>query len=730
MGARRLEDAAIQYRKALQKDPVFGEAYYRLGMLEFERKNPLEAYQLLSRAVELAPTNEDAKIRLADISLTIYVAAPVHPRLQYEQVVKLADQLLSKDPNSFDGLRLKGAILLLDRKSGEAVGYLEKANRIKPMQPDVSLSLTQALFQENRTQEAEALALGLIQEDKSFPDIYDVLYRYYLGRGLPADAEKVLRMKVDNNPTNADYVFQLAQYYMRQGKQAEAAQAVQRLLNNSKTFPDARLQVGDFYSAMGNPVEAARQYQEGLRSDRKQKPIYRQRLARAMLAQGNIVEGARLVEELLKERPKDEEFRALRANLLMSNGRSEDLNTAVAEFDELVKERPENAIYRYDLGRAYQLKGDLNAAKAQFQGAIQKRGDFLPSRAALALISLQQRQPESAIRYTSEILAYDPRNYQARLLHSVSLIATERYHEAHTELDRLLADYPRNKDIQLQFGFLAIAQKKYKDAEQIFGKLYQPGDQDTRAAAGLAETYSAESQFDKTLQFLTDQLKRSPGSSELRQLLANVAARAARYDVAIAEYQTLLSQNPKSAQLYFREGELYIQKEDFAHSISALQRAEEIMPNDANVIVLLAYSLAKTGQVDQAKASYRRALQLKPDDPMVLNELAFLLAEKDIDLDEALKYVQRALQILPREAAFADTLGWIYLKKGMKDSSLQTFSVLVRQYPQNPVYRYHLGMALLEKGDRAKAKTEFENALANRPSHEDELKVKELLSRL
>jgi len=61
---------------------------------------------------------------------------------------------------------------------------------------------------------------------------------------------------------------------------------------------------------------------------------------------------------------------------------------------------------------------------------------------------------------------------------------------------------------------------------------------------------------------------------------------------------------------------------------------------------------------------------------------------------------------------------------------LRTFNSLVRQFPKSPVYHYHLGTALLETGDKAKAKTEFETALRNQPSPADAAKLKELLSKL
>src|SRR5260221_996500 len=210
--AGKLEDASIQYRKALAKDPKLGEAYYELGVLNIQRKNFREAYSTLTRAVELMPDNDDAKIKLADVSLEEYL---FNRRLTafYQQIVQLSDQLLAKNANSFDALRLKGTLALSDKKIEDAVHYLQRANQVKPMDPDVIVALTQALIFGNQFDAGEKLALELIQKKKAFGPIYDVLYRQYIRANRPTDAERILKTKVENNPKQAGYILQLANHY-------------------------------------------------------------------------------------------------------------------------------------------------------------------------------------------------------------------------------------------------------------------------------------------------------------------------------------------------------------------------------------------------------------------------------------------------------------------------------------------------------------------------------------
>jgi Flp pilus assembly protein TadD len=175
-------------------------------------------------------------------------------------------------------------------------------------------------------------------------------------------------------------------------------------------------------------------------------------------------------------------------------------------------------------------------------------------------------------------------------------------------------------------------------------------------------------------------------------------------------------------------GEAYRLKGDLNGAIKALEQAAQLAPDDPEPIMLLAATLESAGRNAEAKVKCQRVLELRPDNPFVLNNIAFLLAETSGNLDEALSLSQRALQKAPRQPMLLDTLGWIYLKKGMKDSAIQTFSSLVQQNPDSPTFHYHLAEALYENGDIQLAKIELEKALSERPTSDIEKKIKALVS--
>src|SRR5581483_9228384 len=138
------------------------------------------------------------------------------------------------------------------------------------------------------------------------------------------------------------------------------------------------------------------------------------------------------------------------------------------------------------------------------------------------------------------------------------------------------------------------------------------------------------------------------------------------------------------------------------------RKAQELAPQNPMPAALLARELEHAGRFNEAIAAYRTVLQLNPKNIFALNNLAFLLADRGQDLDAEQQMAESARRMANDSVAVADTLGWIYLKKGLTSSALQVFERLVRTDPKNATYRYHFAATLLATGDKTKARTELQ----------------------
>ncbi len=729
--AGKYDEASLNYRAAIQKDATFGEAYYRLGLTAAKLDQVREAYNALFRAVQLLPGNIEARKEFAGVCLSLYLADPSHPQVLYTQIGKLSDEMLSRDRNSYEGLMLKGYLASTDRKSKEAIEYFRKALQVDSSNAGVVTELAHLLIQDGQVQEGEQLAMHLISTKKtSYGPAYRLMYSFYLNANRPADAEGVLKAQVNNNPKNADYVLQLARHYNHVHNAADMHAALQRLVDNPKDFPQARLWIGDFYLGLRDYPEAIGNYQQGAEAtpEAKTKVMYQIRNVLALRSQGKRDEAARLAEKVESENPKDNSALRLHADILLDSGRPESADAAVREFEALASQNPGDATLRLQLGRAYRLKGDLESARAQYLQVTRPGSDLLRAHYELADIGLIQHRPQEAVKQATEILKTQPNDRRARLLYASGLIGTGNGDAARGVLTRLIEDFPRDAEPQVQLGFLALAERNFPRAIDILGQHRASGD--ARILAALANAYLNEQQFDQARAILDEGLAKWPASSDLLEQRARTEALAGHYDLALSQFQKLLVSDPKSIVLRRQLAEVCDLQGDHSRAIAYYQEAHALAADDMAVAISLADALARAGRMVEARTIYQGIAKTHPENAPALNNVAYFLADTDGDLDEALRLAKNALAKSPGQPSFSDTIGYIYLKKGMLDSAIQSFSTLARRYPNSPSFRYHLGLALFQKGDKTVAKKELQAALANHPSPQETVRIRELLNGL
>src|SRR6202049_1584962 len=260
--AHKYPQAVLAYRNATQKDARSAETFYKLGLAQRAVNDNAEALASFSRALALNPEFAEAHSELGDIYLGAYLVQQANGGLYYK-VMEQAEWLLKKNPRSYAGLRLRGYLALSDKNPDEALSYLQRANEIRPLQPDTVLSITQALLLTGHYDQARKLALDLIEKNRSFGAIYDVLYAYAISTGHTADAEALLKQKVSNNPGNPDFVVQLAGHYWRTGEKAAAARLLEGLLTGQAPW-DSYVRVGRFYRSVQEWDRALATLDQGL----------------------------------------------------------------------------------------------------------------------------------------------------------------------------------------------------------------------------------------------------------------------------------------------------------------------------------------------------------------------------------------------------------------------------------------------------------------------------------
>jgi tetratricopeptide (TPR) repeat protein len=653
----KYKEASIMYRKALNKDMRYGDAWYHLGLTNLKLGIPNEALRDFSRAAEVDPNNTDAIVQLGNIDLFYYMAEPQANRAQLTDLKDVAQKLLKKDPKSFDGLRFTGYVLLMQKDLKGAIQKFEEADKVKPDQPEMTLALVQTLFGDGRTEEGEKRAKQLIARDKTYAPVYDILYVYYIQRNHGELGEELLKQKIAANPAQGAYVLQLALHYYMTKRTAEMTSTLQRLTSDPKTFPDGHMQAGDFYLRIRDFDSALAQFEQGQKDDAKNKRNYQKKMVEVLGTQRKNDQASKLVTALLKEDPKDPQVIAMHATLMLQTGDRQQLKNVVSELQPLVSKMPGNATLHYNLGRAYMGLGDpqsLDQAKLQFQEALKFEPRYSVARVALAELYMKMNDHAKAVQTADEVLKTDQTNPGAHLVRATSLLGMGENTKAREELTLLLKMYPKLNDARFTMGQLNLVERRFKEAEDDFSMLTQVND--PRGLPGVMEARIDQGHPEQAIQYAEEQLQKSPDRDDYRYALGKTYFRAGRFKDAAAQYQKLLDKNPKSADLYLRIGECRTSARDFNGAVDSYKKAKELEPNNYLPPLLLALTYdAFLGRNEDARKSYEDVIKLQPDNVEALNNLAYLKADDGIDLDQALAYAQRARQKRPADLDVVDT---------------------------------------------------------------------------
>jgi tetratricopeptide (TPR) repeat protein len=752
----KYKEAAIMYGDALQKDRLWGPAHYKLGLTWIKTGNLGGAVSELHKAIERLPKDSPDRWDAITKICEMYLAAEQTrdtPAMMSE-TGKYVQDMLAHDANSYDGHRLNGDIDFVraqqDLKTGrkdEGIGLLdnaqteyEKANAIKPGQTGVAMQMARVAVEKGKVDDAEKIYRQVIDRDKTHQAAYTELYRMQVLMEKNMEAgEQTLKLAYRNNPKAYGFLTALAMHYSFQSRRDDMLKVLQQI-KSLQDFSDGYLVVGDFYRRLGDTDAATKEYREGEAQDPKRKTVYQKRIVQALMARGKTAEAEDINRQILKDSPQDSFAKEVEGSLLLNRG---DIAAAMVDLQGAATADPKNPVYHFRLGMAHRARaitdhsvaaGEMEQARQELEKALAIRPDFAVARLELARLEIAKGDYAAALETAGLALEVDRSNLSAKIIQSAALLGQKKTAEARQLLESLRSQTPNSAEVIYQLGGVSLIEKKYKEADEEFRRAYDLNPANIRGISGLVEADLEQNKSDAALQTLKEELAKNPERSDMKLLLADVEVRVGKFDDAIADYQAILSKMGKDskarAQIYTRLGEAFRRKGDSAGAIQAFQKAREMLPDDVAVLGELALVLDSAQRWSEAMRVYEATIRLSPNDGVSLNNDAFLIAEHGGDLDLALTRAQRATQLLPRYPEVADTLGWIYLKKNLNEQAIDIFKRNVTQQPNSSTYRYHLGMAWYQKGDKTQARQALVEALKYNPSAYEKQRIQELMAKL
>lgn len=748
---KQYQEASILYQKAISKDKLNAEAYYREGLNLLDDRKVSEAVSFLRRAVDLKPTNVDAETKLAEIYLTAYQSDPKRYQTLLPDVKDLDNKILANNSSSFAGLRIKALLVMAEGKFEEALPIFAQANQIKPYSRELIGWYAQAYSSAQQSDKAVALVTDMLAHDKSWSQGYQFLFMYYGRLGDKEKAEATLRDNAKNDPTSETALTNYANFLAASKRVPEGEAVIRQALNDRKSFPKAHLLVGDFYVRTSQFEKASNEYNSGASEDSKNAVVYKERLVALEAFEKHPEEAAKMARQLAEEHPKDPSVNEMYASVLLQTGQRADAAKSLESLKTLVVKNPNDPVLHLDLARAYfsvnekdkALSEALEAAHSEQKSNSPRLGVLIPAQTVAARIYEDRGQHSKAMDLADFILSSQPANPDAILIRDRALIGTNQPEKAQPELETLVKQYPKLNDAHLQLASLYLNQKAWDKARAEYEVLNSAAPPDIRGFIGLQTVKMNTGKGEDAIVTMQDLVDKNPTVLTYRYELANFQAALAGIDwntniarskellqKAADNYKEILKTTANSSEVWLRLGVMQRQLLQYDTALASFEQAGNADPKNVAAFLNQALVCEALGKKKEATDAYNKVLAIDPDNPLVLNNLAYMTADSGANLDQALTYAERAKKRAPDSPDVSDTLGFVYFKKDLNSEALRIFRQLAQEHPQNSTFRLHLAMALFKQGDKQGAKEEANKALQSAASPDEKNKVTSFMNQI
>ncbi|WP_062113504.1 tetratricopeptide repeat protein [Aureimonas sp. AU40] len=239
------------------------------------------------------------------------------------------------------------------------------------------------------------------------------------------------------------------------------------------------------------------------------------------------------------------------------------------------------------------------------------------------------------------------------------------------------------------------------------------------AMAGVADRTQ---QIDLALSYYEQIPKTSPYRRTAELQMGLDLWQADRKDDAKTHLRKAVSDYPNDLQAHLAFADILSADKSFAEAVPLLDRALELAPKDSSTLWNIHFqrgiAFERLKQWDKAEPEFKKALELSPDQPQVLNYLGYSWVDMNRNLDEGLQMIRTAVDLRPNDGYIIDSLGWAYYRLGRYPDAVEQLERAILLTPADPTINDHLGDAYWRVGRTREARFQWNRALIGEPKPE------------
>jgi putative PEP-CTERM system TPR-repeat lipoprotein len=708
-------EAVIEYRNAVQQEPRAGDVRVKLADTYLRVADFKNAVREYARAADLLPA--DAMVQIKAGSLLLLTG-------RFEDARARADKVLDADRRNVDAHILKANALAGLKDIAGAIAQVEQALRAHPDRGSIYSNLGALEISRGNAPAAERAFRKATELDPESVTAQLALGNFYWVTGRWAEAETCLKNALKVAPRDALANRAAANFFLVTGRFAAAEAPLRNVFDITKA-PVEGFALADYYVGLGK-LAAARAVLEPMLNDPRAAGEAGVRLATIDYQTGRRDDAYRRLETSAADGQTLVKAHLVKAQWLLADGK---VDEALATTTAVIARDPTSPAAQYVLGRVHSARNEVDAAITAYQEVLRINPKATEARLGLARLHLADGRPDESVRLAREALNQNPTSADARLLMVRGLLARNELGPAERVLNELAVRFPNAAQVHTQMGLLSGRKGNNDAARRHFEKALQLDPDDTEALVGIVALDLGSGRRAEARKRVEERL-----SSRSSPALLTLAARTfvAAGDSAAAErvLRQAIEEDPSHLPAFVALGQLYIGLGRLDEARAEFESVARRSPKPAAAITMLGTILEASGQIDAARREYERAVGLDPSAAVAANNLAWIYAETGGNLDVALNLAQRAVQRMPDAAQVNDTLGFIFYKKQLTTQAISAIERSVEQDPVNPVYRYHLGLAYAQAGEKQEAVQALSRALDLHSNFKGAQEARDLLTSL
>jgi tetratricopeptide (TPR) repeat protein len=382
------------------------------------------------------------------------------------------------------------------------------------------------------------------------------------------------------------------------------------------------------------------------------------------LKQGKSKKAAEYLYKQLEQSDNNDREKALAVKkLLQKESENADARVTLHELNKLL---PGNVNLQI-------LEARYAAQMEDYDGSLQLLDQVLASDPSLADVHIiksrilaAQGKREQSMAIIRKVLAEQPDNKELRLNYARLLVDERQFTQAREQYMVLLNQDADNADTLLSLSLLSIETKQLGESQAYLEKLIALNKNVDIANYYLGRIAQNDEQHKIAIAYY---LKVTTGEYvfDAKLRIAGLFAKLGRVDEGLRQLEVLAEKQtawPNRVRAYLAQGEILRNLARHEEAVEMYSRALQQNSDDPDLLYARALAAEKVDRLDITEADLLRVISSEPDNANALNALGYTLADRTERLQEALKYIKRAAELVPDDPAILDSLGWVSYRLG------------------------------------------------------------------